>query len=96
MKLVFKFIISILVLKIGEIFISYYINDNVKDLHNDLSSRKSHCINKCGLQVPKCESKCQMDFRNFDYSEVAKCTKNCETIEDCIANCYHNWIMNVE
>ena len=72
------------------------INDNEKDLHNNLSSQKSHCINKCGLQVPKCESKCQMDFRNFGYSEVAKCAKNCETIEDCMANCYHNWIMNIE
>ena len=85
MKLVLKSLlyifISLLVLKICDILISYYFNDNVKDLRNNLSNEKSHCINKCGLKVPQCHSKCQ----------TAKCAENCETIEDCIAKCYHNW-----
>ena len=72
-----------------DIFIRFCMkNDNVKDLRNNLSSEKSHCINKCGLKIPECHSKCQMD------DEAAKCAKNCETIEDCIAKCYHKWAPN--
>ena len=94
MKLVLKFIIFLLVLKLCDIFIHFFMkNDNVKDLRNNLSSKKSHCINKCGLKIPECHSKCQVNYK-FEYDEAAKCAKNCETIEDCIAKCYHNWAPN--